>query len=356
MTALGSAQSDEALEVLLRAIEGTTEMRQVAEGSLMVNTHPAATERIVALFRPELMELGHYKMKRATTKSEKDAAAKEQKAHENTVAYLVDLVDLVATRGTPESAELVLTAFRTHKIKDVRDGAARALLRIGYPGAWEELLPSLYEATGEAQEEFVRGVIALDPDKAFDKLARFFEPASLQSKNGHSLASRILLGVRGEERLAGEADEAVSSLAQRDPRWIDLAVDHCDVIDLRFAVIALLLQVDSPRTLEAGLSISRTEGLASMAVLGTMNLLAKHRDPRVLPAFIRCLSPIRNVSEMGQACEVMTKYDDPALAPLIRSYLDSRQAKKRMSRSEMVPFDECLRILERDRSADAPSA
>lgn len=357
--ALAKATSDEALEAMLRAFQGTPEMRQSADGVLGQSKHPKATERILALFTPELLDLGHFKVKRATTKTEKDEAAKAQKAHENTIDYLVDLVDLAASRGGDETAEVLLRIFRTHKVKEVRDAAGRALLRIGYAGAWHELLPSLLEATGEAQEEFVRGVIALDPEIAFEKLSRFFEPAALQSKHGLSLAARILLGARGDEVSAEGIAQA--PLVKRDPRWVDLAVDHCHAVDLRFAAIALLLQSDSPRTLEAGLSLSREEGLAPVACLPTMQLLAKHKDPRVLPAFIRCIERLRSTAEIAQALDVLTKYDDPKLAPLIRSYLDARQSKKKMSRAEMIPFDECLRMLERDRSADpalgsAPSA
>ncbi|MDI3284751.1 HEAT repeat domain-containing protein [Polyangium sp. 15x6] len=358
--ALAGAPSDEALDVLLRAFGGTAELRSAAESSLAASKHPRADERIVALFSPELRDLGHFRIKKATTKEEKDAAAKEQKAHTNQIEYLVDLVDLLTARGTDEGANLVLEAFRRHKVKDVRDAAARALLRIGFPGAWEELMPSLYDAPDATKEDFVRGVIALDPAKAHERLARFFEPGALAQKNGTDLATRILARIgnhfveyeENEDGTPGngESPEAIRAI-RNDERWVDLAVAMLGNTNLRTPALMVLANANAPKTLGDALSVSRQEGLSSEDALLVFVYLGKQRDPRILHAFLRLLEPLRGGYEYGRACNIMTAYDDPALAPMLRSWLDAKQKRKRLSRAEAAPFEECLRFLERARTA-----
>lgn len=363
--ALAGAPSDEALDVLLRAFGGTAEMRSAAESSLAASKHPRATERIVALFTPELRDLGHYRIKKATTKEEKDAAAKEQKAHTNQIEYLVDLVDLITARGTDEGANLVLDAFRRHKVKEVRDAAARALLRIGFPGAWEELMPSLYDAPDATKDEFVRGVIALDSAKAYDRLARFFEPAALAQKNGSSLAGSILARIANhfeeteerEDGTPGNGESAEANAAIRsEARWVDLGVSILGNKNLRWQALLLLARAGSPKTLGDALSVSRQEDLSSEEALLVFDCLGKQRDPRILHAFLRLLEPLRGGYDYGRACNIMTAYDDPALAPMLRSWLDAKQKRKRLSRAEAAPFEECLRFLERNRTAASADA
>jgi HEAT repeat protein len=354
--ALSRAAGDEALEVLLRAF-CSPEHRSAAEDALAHFEHPRVVDRLVALFTPEMRELGHHKVKRASTKEEKDEAAKAQKGHADKVDFLADLMGLLATRNTPETAPIVLDAFRHHKIKEVRDAAARALLRIGYPGAWEELMPSLYDASTTTQDDFIRGVIALDPDRAFDRLARFFDPAAFAQKNGATLAGRILVFIdqRPVEEDGDARDPATAGanlkLFARDPRWVDLLVDQVENEVLRTQALGVLGYVDSTNTLAAGLTASRVEGLANHDALATFPILVKHQDPRVLPALIRLLEPLRGAWEYGRACHFMTIYDEPALAPMLRSWLESKQKRKKLSRSELDPFTEALRHLERDRNA-----
>lgn len=357
---LAGALGDEALEVLLRAFGGTQEMRSAAETSLAASKHPRANERILALFTPELRDLGHFRIKKTTTKEEKDEAAKAQKAHTGKVELLVDLVDLLTTRGTTEGTNLVLDAFRSHKAKEVRDAAARALLRIGFPGAWEELMPSLYDAPDATKEEFVEGVIALDAAKAHDRLSRFFEPAALAQKNGTDLAARILRHVSShsfkeveelDEDGKVEESDVADVLSQQDARWVDTALAMLPNVDLRCHALAVLTHVVSPSVLNEAIALSRQEGLTSDEALRIMELVGKHKDPRILNAFIRLLDPLRGGFDNGRAAQVMTQYDDPALAPLLRSWLDAKQKKKRLSRAEASPFEECLRFLERNRAA-----
>ncbi|MRG94660.1 HEAT repeat domain-containing protein [Polyangium spumosum] len=363
--ALAGAPSDAALEVLLRAFGGTAEMRSAAETSLAASEHPRADERIVALFSPELRDLGHFRIKKTTTKEEKDAAAKAQKAHGDKIEYLVDLVDLLTARGTEEGVNLVLEAFRQHKVKEVRDAAARALLRVGYPCAWEELVPSLQDAPDTTKEEFIGGVIALDPARAHDRLARFFEPAALAQKNGVDLAGRILSRIGNcftdvedvdDGAPTGVASAEAITAIREDERWVDLAVAMLAHAGLRGSALQILSRAGSPKTLGDALALSREEGLSSDDITLLFDYLGKQRDPRILHAFIRLLEPLRGGYEYGRACNVMTVYDDPALAPMLRSWLDAKQKRKRLSRAEMAPFEECLRFLERNRAAAPASA
>ena len=255
---------------------------------------------------------------------------------------------------------LVLEAFRQHKVKEVRDAAARALLRIGYPCAWEELMPSLFDAPDATKDDFIRGVIALEPAKAHDRLARFFEPAALAQKNGMDLAGRILARIgnhyveieEGDDGTPGngESAEAVATI-RKDERWVDLAVAMLANASLRMPALVLLAQASSPKTLGDALSMSRQEGLPGEEALLLFECLGKQRDPRILHAFLRLLEPLRGGYEYGRACNVMTAYDDPALAPMLRGWLDAKQKRKRLSRAEAAPFEECLRFLERNRAA-----
>ncbi len=355
LVALATATGDAALDVLLRAFEGGNETRPAAKGSLSASKHPMATERIMGLLTRELRELQQFKIKKATTREEKAAASKAEDTHRRKIDYLIALVDLIASRNTEKATELVLGTFRDHKLKQVRDAAARGLLRVGYLGAWEELAPSLYDASDAVQREFTRGVISLDPARAHDRLARFFDPSSTRGLKGAGLALQILGQLEGPGSEGEEASEEASreTLLRSDPRWVELVIQQAEVPALRGGALRVLLRARTPRSLEAGLSVSRADGLTREDAMLAFTLLAQHRDPRLGPAFLRLLEPLRGLDDHVRACSLMTEHDDPALAPALRSWLS---AKKRLSHQEKAPFEECLRFLERDRSAPAAEA
>lgn len=349
--ALANAPGDAALDTLIHAFGGSNEMRSAAESSLTGSKHPRATERIVALWTPELQELGHFRIKKANTKEEKDEAAKAQKAHAAKVDYMIDLIDLLAARNTDRTTQLVVDAFRSHKIKEVRDTAARALLRLGYQEAWQELLPSLYDAPEATQYQFIDGTFELDMAKAYDRLAPFFETNALLAKNGVDFAARLFARVVAESAPEGGR---LASLFERDLRWVDLAIRLLPAEALRGIALALLRRARSPKALEPALSLTR-EGIAAEHALALIELLGSYRDPRILPAFIRLLSCLSGAWQYGRACHVFHEYDDPALAPLLRSWLDDRKSRRKMSKTEVEPFENCMRFLGRDRSTPQPA-
>jgi HEAT repeat protein len=343
--ALANAPGDAALDALLRAFGGTDEMRAAAESSLTASKHPQATERIMGLWTPELQDLGHYRIKKANTKEEKDEAAKAQKAHAAKVDYMVDLVDLLAARGTDRTMQLVVDTFRTHKIKEVRDTAARSLLRLGYQEAWQELLPALYDSPEATQYQFIDGTFALDMAKAYDRLAPFFETKNLWNQHGIDFATRILVRMSAETT----PDGRWASLFTLDPRWVDLAIGQLAAEALRGNALALLVRIRSPKALDPVLSLLR-EGVPSTHGPILLELLATYKDPRVPPAFIRVLSLLSGAWQYQRACQVFNEYDDPALAPHLRYWLEDRKSRRKMPKSEVDPFENCLRFLVRNRN------
>ncbi len=347
--ALAQATTDEALEALLRAFGGSDDIRSAAESSLAVSTHLRATDRIVQLFTPELLDLGHFKIRKTTTKEEKDEAAKAQKAHQAKVEYLVDLVNLLAARSTDQTMQMVVETFRTHKIKEVRDTAARALLRMGYAQAWEDLVPSLYDAPEATQFQFIDGTFAFDLTKSYDRLAPFFESKALIAKNGLDFATRILIRLLSQVGI----DDAVGPLAsifEKDPRWVDLGIRILASETLRGSAIALLAKAHSPKALEPVLELIRGPISSTNAPI-LLDFLASYRDPRIPPNFIRILPLLHGAYQYSRACEIFNRYDDSALAPHLRYWLEDRKSRKKMPKGESEPFENCIRFLSRDRNA-----
>lgn len=350
--ALAKANGDEALDVLLRAFNGPADMRAAAEASLMVSTHPRATERIIKLFTPEYDELAHYKIKKATTKAEKDEAAKAQKAHNDKIAYLVDLVDLLSARATDATKTIVVHIFRTHKIKEVRDTAARALLRLGYQEAWDELVPALYEAPEGAQYQFIQGTFAFEPAKAYERLVPFFKPEALQTTAGMEFAQRVLLRLctildePGQEELRG--------VFEKSPQWIDLTLQLLNSEALRGQALALLRRSKSDAALEPALNLIRGP-LPVQQVPLLIEFLSQYRDTRIPAAFIRLFNMLQSPYQQAPALEVFKLYDEPNMAGMLRYWLEERKTKRKMSKSEIEPIEYCIRYLQRDRNAVSPA-
>jgi len=346
--ALAHAQGDEALDVLIRAFGGSAEMRATAEASLMQLTHPRATEKIIELFTPECDELAHFKIKKATTKEEKDEAAKAQKVHNEKIAYLVDLVDLLSARGTDATKTIVVHIFRTHKIKEVRDTAARSLLRMGYREAWDELVPALYEAPEAAQYQFIHGAFAFEPSKAYERLVPFFTPDALGIKAGLEFAQRVLL------RLCAVLDDPASAelrvLFDQNPQWTELAIQLLPSEILRPNALALLKRTKSPLALEPALNLLRDTLSANHAPL-LMEFLSQFRDNRIPPAFIRLLNMLHGAYQYSNACEIFKQYDEHNLGSMLRYWLEERKSRRKMPKGETEPFEQCIRFLLRDRNA-----
>ena len=346
--ALAKATSDEALDVLSGAFGGSAEMRSAAEASLMQSTHPRATEKIIALFTPEYEELAHYKIKKASTKAEKDEAAKGKKAHDDKIAYLVDLVDLLASRGTDATKEIVVRMFRTHKIKEVRDTAARALLRLGYEEAWDELVPALYEAPEGAQYQFIQGTFTFEPAKAYERLAPFFKLDALGGKPGLEFAQRVLL------RLCAILDEvgndSLVTLFRTNPQWTNLAIQLLPVEALRPQALSFLRRTKADAALEPAMDLVRSP-IPSPQVPLLIDFLGQYRDSRIPSALIRLFNMLQGAYQQTAALEVFKQYDDPNLGSMLRYWFEERKSKRNISKAEREPIEYCIQFLLRDRSA-----
>lgn len=345
--ALAKAQGDAALDVLIRSFGGSAEMRSAAEASLMQSTHPHATERIIALFTPEFEELAHYKIKKATTKEEKDEAAKAQKAHNEKIGYLVDLVDLLAARGTDATKTIVVHIFRTHKIKEVRDTAARALLRMGYQEAWDELVPALYEAPEAAQYQFIHGAFAFEPAKAYERLAPFFKSEALVNKAGLEFAQRVLLRLNAIFDESG--NEQLVALFEQDSQWTDLAIQLIPAEALRPYALSLLKRIKPAKALDPALNLVR-DPLPNAHVPVLIEFLAEYHDTRIPAAFIRLFNLLQGHYQYAHACEIFKRYDEPNLGAMLRYWLEERKTKRKMSKTEIEPIENCIRFLQRDRT------
>lgn len=348
--ALANAPGDAALDVLIRAFGGPDDIRAAAESSLSGSKHPRATERIADLWTTELQELGHFRIRKATTKEEKDEAAKAQKAHAAKVDYMVDLVDLLASRPSDRTMRMVVVTFRTHKIKEVRDTAARALLRLGYREAWKELLPALYDAPEATQNQFIDGMFAFDMAKAYDKLEPFFDGDVLLDSHGLEFAKRILIRVCAESTNEGR----LASLFEQDSRWVDLAIDLLSSEPLRGNALQVLARARSPKALEPVMTMVR-ESLSPVTALVLIDVLPAFRDPRIPPALVRLLNYFAPGWQYERACRVFNEYDDPALVPLLRNWLEDRKSRRKMSKSEVELFENCIRFLGRDRTTPEPA-
>lgn len=346
--ALAKATSDEALDVLIGAFGGSAEMRSASEASLMQSTHPRATEKIIALFTPEYEELAHYKIKKASTKAEKDEAAKAKKGHDDKIAYLVDLVDLLASRGTDATKTIVVHIFRSHKIKEVRDTAARALLRMGYQEAWDELVPALYEAPEGAQYQFIQGTFAFEPAKAYERLAPFFKLDALGGKAGLEFAQRVLL------RLCAILDEvgneSIVTLFRTNPQWTNLAIQLLPVETLRPQALSFLRRTKADAALEPVMDLVRSP-IPSPQVPLVIEFLGQYRDSRIPSALIRLFNMLQGAYQQTAALEVFKQYDDPNLGSMLRYWFEERKSKRNISKAEREPIEYCIQYLLRDRSA-----
>jgi HEAT repeat protein len=350
--ALAKAQGDAALDVLIRSFGGSAEMRAAAEASLIQSTHRHATEKIIALFTPEFADLAHYKIKKATTKEEKDEAAKAQKAHNEKIGYLVDLVDLLSARGTEATKAIVVQIFRTHKIKEVRDTAARALLRMGYQEAWDELVPALYEAPEAAQYQFIHGAFAFEPSKAYERLAPFFKSEALVNKSGLEFAQRVMLRLTAIFDEPG--NEHLVALFEPNSPWSELAIQLIPVEALRTYALSLLKRTKSAKALEPALNLVR-DPLPNAHVPMVIEFLTQYRDTRVPAALIRLFNMLQGQYHYAHACDLFKRYDEPTLGAMLRYWLEERKMKRKMSKTEVEPIENCIRFLQRDRTSPPPT-
>ncbi len=359
-SALAGASSDEALEALLKAFTGSEKLREYAGAALAGLGHPKATARALGLLTPELVAMTNYKLPKGLSGAKKAAAEKEQKEHHEQVAFAGAILDLLASRKDSATTATVLDVFRKHKVKEVRGAAARALLKSGYEGAFDELAPSVVEADWETRSEFIEHILKHDAARAFDRLGRFLDPAHLKTANHLSFAEHILDQIEGESDDAEEPEDeeaaaaveehedagASLSFLEKDGRWVDACIAVLDKAELTNSALDVLAKVKSPKALDAVVKLA-SANIKGHHAWRMLQVLTQHKDPRIPPLLLRFLDVLGGYWGRRAAYTAMRTYDDPAVAPALKAWA---AGKKRLEKRDKDEIDELTQYLERDRA------
>jgi HEAT repeat protein len=361
--ALGGATSDAALASLFEAFQGKDHrLRSTALWTLVKLAHPETTTRALALLTPELLALPNLKLPKATTPAQKKANEKAEREHTEKVSLLMEVLSLVAGRKDDRAAaEHVLAVFHEHRIKEVRNAAARALLRAGYDKALDELAPSIIEADWQTRDEFVEGILEHDAEHAFERLGRFLDPAALEGKNHVSFAEHILSTLEGasddeppaegdEETIVDDDDEKPvvrpPSTLQRDPRWADAAIALLTHKALASSALDLLTKVKGPKAHEAVMTFvaAPPKGFGFWNIL---NAVKGRRDPRVGPILLKLLDSTPNTWYRRYVFTALRDHDDAAVLPALTAWGAS---KRKLENRDKEDLEATVQMLGRDRA------
>jgi hypothetical protein len=360
-TALGGGTSDATLDALFKAFTATGDLRSAAGYSLASLAHPRTTERALALLTPELLALPNLKLPKADTPAKKKANEKLEKEHREKVEFLAAVLDLLAGRKDRLStAEKVLGVFHDHKVKEVKNAAARALLKSGYDKAFDELAPSVYDADWDTRDEFIEGILKHDPAHAFERLGRFLDPASFKGKNHVSLAEHLLSTLEGHSEDGDEPDDDAEeeddkpearppSFLQKEPRWIDAAIKLLDHKELMGEALDVLAKVKSDPAREAVIALAAAQKKGDHA-WRILRVLTMYRDARIPPLLLRSLDTTSGSWSRRWVFRTLREYDDAALAPALKSWGAS---KKKLDKRDKEELETTLQFLERDRAIAA---
>jgi hypothetical protein len=269
------------------------------------------------------------------------------------------VLDLLASRSDKlQTAETVLGVFHDHKIKEVRNAAALALLKSGYSKAFDELAPSVYEADWETQDGFVEGILQRDPDHAFARLGRFLDAGSFKGKNHVIFANRILGSLEGQAGGGDEPDEdeeeaddqpevRAPSFLQKDPRWAEAIIELLDHKELSANALDALGNVKSDRVKEAVLAFAAAQKKTDQS-WRILRVLEGYRDARIPPLMLHYLDLMQGAWARRWVFRALREYDDPTIVPALKSWSEAK--KKKLDNRDKEELEETLRLLERDRS------
>jgi len=361
VSALAGGRSDAALDALFAIFTGNGDLRDEAGESLAAFDHPKVTERAEALLTPDLRSLAPFKAPKTTTKAQKAEAEKAERAHGARVGLLTSILDLLASRKDRDTTAAVLDVFRNHKIKDVREAAARALLKSGYEGAFDELAPSVLKAGWDVQSEFIEGIVKRDPARAFERLGRFLDPAGFKGKEHVAFAERILSHMEDdtsddepedEEALAAAEDAALQkspSVFRTDPRWVDAAIRLLDHKDLMADALDVIGASKSPKALEPVLKLAAGPA-RKQETWRLLNVLVAYEDPRIAPLLVGFLDLLNGYWGRRTVYRSMREYDDASLVPALDAWF---KGKKRLEERDKSEVTDLLQFLQRDRALTA---
>jgi HEAT repeat protein len=256
----------------------------------------------------------------------------------------------------------VLDVFKNHKIKDVREAAARALLKSGYDGAFDELAPSVLKASWDVQSEFIDGIVRRDPKGAYARLGRFLDPAGFKGKEHVAFAERILSHMEDdsawqaepddEEAIAAAEDAALQkepSIFKTDPRWVDAAIKLLDHKELMSEALDVIGASKSPKALEPVLKLA-TGPARKQETWRLLNVLVAYKDPRVAPLLVGFLDLLNGYWGRRTVYRSMREYDDAALVPALEAWF---KGKKRLEDRDKNEVTDLLQFLQRDRALTA---
>ncbi len=356
VTALGGGSTDETLDALFKAF-GAPELRRKAGYALARLAHPRTTERALALLTPELLALGNLKLPKADTKPKKEANAKLEAEHLEKVRFLSAVLDLLASRNDRlQTAETVLGVFHDHKVKEVKNAAALALLKSGFAKAFDELAPSVYDADSDTQEGFIEGILEHDPAHAFERLGRFLDASTFKGKNHVAFAHRLLDTLEGHSESGDEPDDdheedddkpeaRPPSFLQKDPRWVDATIKLLDHKELTASALDLLGKVKSDKAREAAIALATTQKKTDNA-WRLLQVLALYKDARIPPLMMRFLDLMQGSWARRWVFRTLREYDDPAVAPALKAWA---AGKKKLDTRDKDELETTLQLLERDR-------
>jgi HEAT repeat protein len=355
--ALGGGSRDETLDALFKAFTEVRDLRRQAGTALAKLAHPRTTERALALLTPDLLALANLKLPKADTPAKKKANEKLEQDHAEKVRFLAAVLDLLASRKDRlQTAERVLGVFHDHKIKEVKNAAALALLKSGFDKAFDELAPSVYEADWQTQDGFVEGILEHDPEHAFERLGRFLDARSFKGKNHVGFAQRILATLEGHSDDGDEPDEDAEeaddkpearppSFLQKEPRWVEAAIALLDHKELAAAALDVLGKVKSDRARDAVIALAASQRGAVNA-WRILRVLAVYRDARIPPLMIRCLDLMNGSWVRRRVFGMLREYDDATVVPALRAW---GAAKKKLDTRDKEELESTLLFLERDR-------
>jgi hypothetical protein len=358
VTALGGGRSDAALDALCEVFAKHADLRGLAGDALATFDHPGVTARAEAWFTPELLGLTPFKAAKADTKAKKAANEKAEREHRVQVELLEAVLDLLASRKDKDTSAAVLSVFRTHKVTDAREAAARALLKSGYAGAFDELAPSVIKAGWDVKSEFIDGIVNRDPARAFERLGPFLERGRLKTKDHVAFANSILGHIEeatgsladepDDEEAVAEAEDAAlrgPSIFRSDPRWVDAAIALLDHPEIGSQALDVLGVSKSDKGLEAVLKIAATHP-KHLNAWRLLHVLAAYKDPRIAPLLVGFLDQLKGFWGRRTVYRAMHSYDDAALVPALSAWF---KAKKRLEEREKNEVTELLQFLGRDR-------
>jgi HEAT repeat protein len=294
MRALAGSASDEALVVLLEAIDKTNgSVWSAATDALFASKHPDAPQRILAKLR-EVLAATPDKPKRGSDDKEKEKAKRVELEHRERVRTL--LRALAAHRG-PGIADLALEL-----VDDYGPEAAAAAVNSATPKQLERIAGLLDGKAVELFDAAVTAAFRLGADEAFRRLSPRLKAKDRGVQPG---ASRVVAIVQQLRANAGVADE----------RWRQFLVGILDkeLEETPQIVVQILGELREKRAVKSLIKmLERSKADASVAIAA----LGEIGDTAALDPIIAKLGTRSNAWVIRQA---VLQLNDPRAVDKVRT-------------------------------------